>query len=157
MIYGNIHAGLSEAAYSEQILRAIRYLRETDVTDLHHGKYPIDGDRFIVQINEVTTGPKEEKKPEIHRDYIDVQFMVKGHEYIGFYPDRKDGEVLEDLLDSNDVLYYKENPGANEIMLPMTEGCYAIFFPEDVHRPCCQMGEAEDIKKIVIKIRVDAL
>lgn len=157
MIYGNIHAGLSSAAYSEQILRAIRYLKETDVTDMHHGRYPIDGDRFIVQINEVTTGPKEEKKPEIHRDYIDVQFMVKGHEYIGFYPDCKDGEVLEDLMDSNDVLFYKENPNANEIMLPMTEGCYAIFFPEDVHRPCCQMGEAEDIKKIVIKIRVDTL
>ena len=39
----------------------------------------------------------------------------------------------------------------------MTDGCYAIFFPEDVHRPCCQMGQAEDVKKIVLKIRVDTL
>ena len=83
--------------------------------------------------------------------------MVHGHEYIGFYPDQKKVEVLEDQLDKNDVLFYKEDASVNEIMLPMTDGCYAIFFPEDVHRPCCQMGQAEDVKKIVLKIRVDTL
>ena len=83
--------------------------------------------------------------------------MVHGHEYIGFYPDTKKGEVLEDNLDTNDVLFYKENDQVHELMLPMTDGCYAVFFPEDVHRPCCQMGEAEDVKKIVLKIKVDTL
>ena len=45
----------------------------------------------------------------------------------------------------------------HEIMLPMTDGCYAIFFPEDVHRPCCMMDAPEDVKKIVLKVRVDSL
>lgn len=157
MIYGNMNAKETEAAYSETIQKAIRILRETDVTDMHHGKYPLDGDKLILQINEITTGPKETKRPEVHRKYIDVQFMVHGHELIGFYPDKKESEVLDDQLETNDVLFYKENPDAGEIMLPMTKGCYAIFFPEDVHRPCCQMNQAEDVKKIVLKIRVDAL
>ena len=39
----------------------------TDVTNMHHGKYPIDGDKLILQINEITTGPKETKRPEVHR------------------------------------------------------------------------------------------
>lgn len=157
MIYGHIHAPESAAAYSETIRKAIQILRETDVTDMHHGKYPLDGDRLILQINEVTTGPKETKRPEVHRKYIDVQYMVHGHEYIGFYPDQKTSMVNEDRLNEDDVLFYEENDRVNEIMLPMTDGCYAIFFPEDVHRPCCQMGEAEDVKKIVLKVRVDTL
>ena len=157
MIYGHIHAPESGSAYSETIQKAIRILRETDTTNMHHGKYPLDGDRLILQINEVTTGPKETKRPEVHRDYIDVQYMVHGHEYIGFYPDQKTSPVLEDLLDTQDVLYYQENSQVNDIMLPMTDGCYAVFFPEDVHRPCCQMGAPEEVKKIVLKIRKDTL
>ena len=45
----------------------------------------------------------------------------------------------------------------NMKMLPMTDGCYAVFFPEDVHRPCCMMDTPEDVKKIVLKVRVDSL
>lgn len=117
----------------------------------------MEGDRLILQINEVTTGPKNTKRPEVHRDYIDVQYMVHGHELIGFYPDCGDGAALEDNLDSNDVLFYQEREDNHEIMLPMTDGCYAVFFPEDVHRPCCMMNGPEEVKKIVLKIRVDSL
>ena len=93
----------------------------------------------------------------MHRDYIDVQYMVHGHELIGFYPDCKDGVVQEDLLEEKDVLFYEERSDVNELMLPMTDGCYAVFFPEDVHRPCCMMDAPEDVKKIVLKVRVDSL
>lgn len=157
MIYGHIQAKETETAYTPVIRKALNLLRETDVSDMHHGKYPLDGDKLILQINEITTGPKDTKRPEVHKQYIDVQYMVHGHELIGFYPDKKDGEVLEDRLEEADVLFYKERPDSNEIMLPMTDGTYAVFFPEDVHRPCCQMGEPEDVKKIVLKIRVDSL
>ena len=157
MIYGNINAKETEAAYTPVIRKALDILRTTDVSEMHHGKYPIDGDKLILQINEITTGPKETKRPEVHRQYIDVQYMVHGHELIGFYPDCKDGAILEDNLDSNDVLFYKERSDVHEIMLPMTDGCYAIFFPEDVHRPCCMMDAPEDVKKIVLKVRVDSL
>lgn len=108
MIYGNIHAKETETAYTSVIRKALEILRTTDVTNLHHGKYPLEGDRLILQINEVTTGPKNTKRPEVHRDYIDVQYMVHGHELIGFYPDCGDGAVLEDNLDSNAVLFYQE-------------------------------------------------
>lgn len=157
MIYGNIHAKETGAAYAPVIRRALDILRATDAADMRHGKYPIDGDKLILQINEVTTGPKNTKRPEVHRDYIDVQYMVHGHELIGFYPDCGDGAVLEDNLAENDVLFYQEREDVHELMLPMTDGCYAIFFPEDVHRPCCMMDAPEDVKKIVLKVRVDTL
>ena len=155
MIYGNIHAKETETAYAPAIREARHILRTTDFSGRHHGKY--SGDRLILQINEITTGPKAEKRPEVHRRYIDVQYMVHGHELIGFYPDCRDGEVLEDQLETSDVLFYKERTDVHEILLPMTDGCYAVFFPEDVHRPCCMMDAPEDVKKIVLKIRVDSL
>ena len=76
---------------------------------------------------------------------------------MGFYPDRGDNEVLKDCLEEKDTLYYKENPGSGEVMLPLVPGSYGIFFPEDVHRPFCQVDGPEDIKKIVIKIRMSTL
>lgn len=52
----------------------------------------------------------------------------------------------------------KETAAAyGEPMLLMTPGTYAVFFPEDVHRPFCQAGEPAGIKKIVVKILLDSL
>ena len=157
MIYGHISATATESAFTPVIRKALEILRTTDTTNMHHGKYPLDSDKLILQINEVTTGPKNTNRPEVHKDYIDGQYMVHGHELIGFYPDCKDGSILEDHLADNDVLFYQERNDIHEQMLPMTEGCYAVFFPEDVHRPCCAMNGPEEVKKIVLKIRVDSL
>ena len=106
MIYGNINVKETEAAYTPMIRKALEIIRTTDVTNMHHGKYPIDGDKLILQINEITTGPKETKKPEVHRQYIDVQYMVHGHELIGYRPDSEGSEVLEDHLAENDLIFY---------------------------------------------------
>ena len=76
---------------------------------------------------------------------------------MGFYPDKGDNELLMDCLDEKDTIYYKENPNSEEKMLLMTPGTYAVFFPEDVHRPFCQVDEPARVKKIVIKIALDTL
>ena len=140
MILGHINARESEAAYSKQIQRAIAYCRDTDVSGMEEGRYPQDGDDFIVLINQRRTGSREEKLPEVHREYAELQY-----------------KVLKDCLEEKDTLYYKENPGSGEVMLPLVPGSYGIFFPEDVHRPFCQVDGPEDIKKIVIKIRMSTL
>lgn len=48
MIYGNINAKETEAAYTPVIRKALDILRTTDVSEMHHGKYPIDGDKLIL-------------------------------------------------------------------------------------------------------------
>ena len=60
-------------------------------------------------------------------------------------------------VEEKDTLYYQENPKSGEVMLQMTPGTYAIFFPEDVHRPFCQIDKPERVKKIVVKIAIDSL
>lgn len=157
MIFGNVNAKETEAAYAAPIVEAIRYCRDTDVSRMGESKIPVRGDDFIVLICDRVTEAKEKKLPEVHRKYVELQYMAEGSELMGFYPDCGDNELLQDCLAEKDTIYYKENPNAGEKMLLMTPGTYAIFFPEDVHRPFCAVDEPARVKKIVVKIAIDTL
>lgn len=157
MIYGHISAKETEQAYAGPIREAIRYCRETDVSGMGESRMELKGEEMIVQICDRVTGKKEEKLPEVHRRYAELQFMAEGTEYMGYYPDKGDNRVLEDCLKEKDTLYYQENPSSEEKMLLMTPGTYAVFFPEDVHRPFCQTEAPARVKKVVIKIALDIL
>ena len=157
MIFGHIAAKETEAAYAPIIRRAVRYCRETDVSQMGESRFELDGEDFIALICDRVTEAKEKKLPEVHRRYAELQYMAEGSELMGFYPDCGDNEILEDLLEEKDTIYYKENPAAGEKMLLMTPGTYAVFFPEDVHRPFCQVEKPERVKKIVVKIALKCL
>lgn len=157
MIFGHILAKETEVAYASMIQIAIRYCRETDVSGMGESRFELDGEDFIALVCDRVTGAKEEKLPEVHRRYAELQYMAEGSELMGFYPDCGDNQVLQDLLAEKDTIYYQENPNAGEKMLLMTPGTYAVFFPEDVHRPFCQVEGPERVKKIVVKIALDRL
>lgn len=157
MIFGHVQAKETEKAYAAPIVEAIRYCRETDVSQMGESKFLLKGEDFIVLICDRVTEAKEKKLPEVHRRYVELQFMAEGEELMGYYPDCGDNELLSDCLEEKDTLYYKENPNAEEVMLHMVPGTYAVFFPEDVHRPFCQVKEPARVKKIVIKIALDTL
>ncbi len=157
MILGHVDAAESRQAYAPQILRAIEYCRTADTDHMELGRYYLDGDDFFVIYNEWTTGKKEEKLPEVHRKYVELQYVVSGREHMGFYPDRGDNRLLQDCLEEKDTIYYQENPDSGEVMLPLVKGSYAIFFPEDVHRPFCQIDGPEKLRKIVVKINISKL
>ncbi|RJW54371.1 DUF386 domain-containing protein [Clostridiales bacterium TF09-2AC] len=157
MILGHIDAVECGACNLEQIQKAIAYCRNTDTSLMKDGRYPLESKDFMVSINERRTGKKEERMPEVHKECAELHYMVSGREYIGYYPDFGDNQVRMDCLREKDALFYEENPGSVEVMLPMMPGSYAIFFPNDVHRPFCQMDEPEDVKMIVIKIQMNTL
>ena len=157
MIYGQIAVPETKAAYSKAVLEALEWLRTADHASLAPGKHLIDGDRMFVLVNEYTTAPKEQKRPEVHEKYLDVQYMAAGQEYIGCYPNDKKGSYTEDRMAAGDVAFYAERDDVEEIMLPMTEGCYAVLFPEDVHRPGCVWGSPMPVRKLVVKVRIDSL
>ncbi len=63
--------------------------------------------------------------------------------------------VKEDKLAEKDVIFYEAVP--NETDLRLTEGMYAIFFPWDVHRPGCAARVSGPVRKVVVKVKMDAL
>lgn len=157
MIYGHIDVKTTEKAFSPAIRKALKVLRSTDFSSMEKGTYPLDGEKLILQIHELSTSGKKTRRAEVHVKYIDLQFILSGQELIGFYPDKGDGKVEEDLLSVRDILFYEYREDVDEVLLPMKAGNYAIFFPEDVHRPSCDYEGPHAVRKVVLKIAVDSL
>lgn len=156
MIYGNIH-NMSDVflALPVPLQIALRHLQTTDFGVLPAGNYDLQGKDIYVQVIDLTTKAFSETKPEVHRQYIDVQFLWKGREKIGVANDTGNNPIAEDLLAQRDLLFYTGME--NESTLVMLPGNFAVFFPSDAHRPACQFDGPEAIRKVVIKVRLSLL
>lgn len=152
VIFGNINNLEDIKIYPEIIQKALVYLKETDLVSKETGAYPIDGENLILQVIDLETSMRSEKRPEVHRKYIDIQFLVSGKEKIAFYPDSKNSEIDEELLEERDIIFYK-NGNERESVVEMEPGCFAIFFPNDVHIPAIAVEEPLKIRKVVMKVK----
>ncbi|TGB90793.1 YhcH/YjgK/YiaL family protein [Escherichia sp. E2748] len=137
------------------IEKALDFLRATDFNALEPGVVEIDGKNIFAQIIDLTTRQVEENHPEVHRRYIDIQYLAWGEEKIGIAIDTGNNKVSESLLEQRDIIFYHHCE--KESFIQMTPGSYAIFFPQDVHRPGCILEAASEIRKVVVKVALTAL
>ena len=153
MIYGCLE-NLSDAANTlpENILKGLHFLEKTDLMALPTGRTDIDGDRLFAMVQDYDPKPAEDVKPEAHKRYIDIQYVVKGEELIGIAPLCKGAEMVEDLLEDKDVCFF-DKP-AQESMLFLSQGSYAVFYPWDIHRPGCRSAKPSHVRKVVVKIEI---
>lgn len=156
MIFGSIqNLERDRRVLPAALVRGLEYLRDTDFYKLEPGKHEIDGTAIFALIQEYQPTPKEEKKPEAHRKYLDIQYVFRGSEIICYSLENRLNEVSEDFLAEKDVLFFKSVQ--NEMDLILTEGMYAILFPQDIHRPGCSYERGGQVKKVVVKISKDLL
>jgi YhcH/YjgK/YiaL family protein len=134
---------------------ALQHLKDTDFNALPAGAYDLSGKDIYVQVIDMTTKPVADCRPEVHRQYADVQFLVRGRERIGVAADTGAHRVGEDLLATRDLLFYTDVQ--DETTLTMRPGSFAVFMPSDVHRPGGAIDSPEPIRKVVIKVRVALL
>lgn len=154
MIFGHI-SQLNPCRLPAAIEKALNFLRTTDFSQLSPGVVEIDGKTIFAQVIDLTTREPHENRPEVHRRYLDIQFLAWGEEKIGIAIDTGNNEVSEELLEQRDIIFYHHSE--NESFIEMVPGSYAIFFPQDVHRPACNKNGATPIRKIVVKVAVSAL
>jgi biofilm protein TabA len=130
--------------------KAIEYARSHDLRALPDGKHEIEGAKLFVLIQSYTTRPEAEARLETHRKYLDLQLVLEGREIIYWAPA---GELEPDggYSDERDVAFYKGGvPGA----LALQAGAFAVFYPQDAHKPCCQWNGPGKVRKAVFKIQV---
>ncbi|MDU4960132.1 MAG: YhcH/YjgK/YiaL family protein [Sporomusaceae bacterium] len=155
MIFGQLcNLEKEKNAVGGVLRQGLEYLAKTDFKSMPVGRYEID-DNMYALVQEYVTQPKADRKAERHEKYIDIQYVDQGEEAIGFALMAAENEVLEDKLAEKDAIFYKTVK--DEVALVMPAGTYAIFFPADVHRPCCSSRQAETVRKVVMKIKVSAL
>ena len=160
MLYGNVNNEFFETQLKllpAPLAAAIKFLKETDLKNHEAGKFDIklDGVDMILQVLDIETQPREKLCPEIHRKFIDVQFLCSGGpENAAYYNDDGSNEVAEDLLNSpRDILFYKNNSEVREGLIPLEIGTFAVYFPWDVHVPAIAVNNiSAKIRKIVIKV-----
>ena len=134
----------------KRIEKAFEYIHNTDLKNIKPGKYEIDGENIFALINEYKTKSESEGKLEAHKKYIDVQFVINGEELMGYAP-LGGQRVLEPYKEENDIMFLTGDKSFTKV----SSGMFAIFFPEDVHMPGISSEKISDVKKLVIKVRIN--
>ncbi|MBQ1856054.1 MAG: YhcH/YjgK/YiaL family protein, partial [Anaerovibrio sp.] len=115
---------------------------------------PIDGKNSYAILQRYSTRLPESGKPEAHRQYVDIQYIVRGREELGWCP--LNPELIEASpydIEKDIVFYEKLVPGSSVVL---DEGTFAVLYPADVHRPCGSVdGKLAPVTKVVVKIAVD--
>lgn len=114
------------------------------------GRIDIDGDRLYATVMQLEGKSTADQLAEKHERYIDVHVVLEGKELIGWSP-LPEGLVPAKPYEA-DADYLLAEPAADETLLRLVPGMFAVFFPHDLHRP--GLGEGEIIKKMVMKIHV---
>ena len=129
---------------------AFDFLRQDNISDIEVGEYQICGKDAFARVMTYETLPVDEGYHEAHRKYIDVQFVVDGKEYFGYSP-LVDQDVVQEYSEDEDVALYNETSPS---FVSLSSGMFAIFFPDDAHKPCRYLESSSRVKKIVVKIAV---
>lgn len=138
--YYSLHKGFNEA---------FDFLEKCLESPPATGKYEVQGNQIYALVQQYETAPAEERKWEGHRKYIDIQFMLSGREIIEW----------ANIADAADIVYNEEKdvlrcfvPEGTDCKL--SKGCFAVFYPEDLHKPSCIWDEKNIVGKIVVKVAV---
>jgi biofilm protein TabA len=127
---------------------AFDFLVKTDLAALKPGRIDLQSEALYILVQEYTTKPAEQGLWEAHRRYIDVQYLLSGHERMGFaqictmqlgeYVPERDFQPLTGSGNQIDVF----------------PGSFVIFHPQDAHMPGLAVNAPEPVKKIVVKVRI---
>jgi biofilm protein TabA len=130
--------------------KATEYLANTDFTALEDGKHPIDGEAIFALVSTYETEPESARSFEAHRKYIDIQYLLSGREIIHW-------AAVQELTPAGEYSAEKDIvflSGDSRAHLRFTPGTFALFYPEDAHKPNCAWDEPEAARKVVVKVRV---
>lgn len=149
MIYDEIDNWKLYAGISDDLRLGLEYLKNVS-PDVELGVHELSP-RVKAIVSEYYTKEVNENGYEAHREYIDIQYLLKGSEKIYCLP-------LEYLKEtkaydaSKDAAFYEEAGVAGQEML-VGNGYFAVFYPQDGHKPGLCAGGCEEVKKVVVKLK----
>ena len=154
------HESINQAEFSKQYHKnatwwdeAFEFLKSQDLNQLAPGKYIIDSNNVIATVSEATPKGKDSTNWEAHRNFNDLQYIIRGRAKMG----------IISISDPNAVTKIPYKPRGDTETFSVTDGKYYydaqpatffIFSPQEIHRPAFKIEGYDTIKKIVIKVRV---
>ncbi len=140
-LYTGVHSGFAAGfAYLEKCLQEMPA----------PGVYEIDGKNLFSKVQSFTT--RQEGFYETHDHYIDIQYMAQGKELV-YIAQRRDLTPKGEYDPVEDAQFYTDDDLGSRFVFE--EGSFAIFFPDDAHKPSMVLGEPAKAGKIVLKVKCD--
>ncbi|MEO8376604.1 MAG: YhcH/YjgK/YiaL family protein [Candidatus Sumerlaeota bacterium] len=142
------------AAPGTPLHKAFEYLANTFDPALPDGRVDVDGDNLFALIQGYDTRPMGKCKFEAHRKYIDIQYVYAGGEIMGWAP-AGHLEISNDYDAEKDVMFFEQPPTFTPC--EVTAGMFTLFFPGDAHEPGIRLLGHGNVKKVVMKIKVERI
>lgn len=129
-------------------IKALEYIKNTDLNSLEAGKHILDGDNLFVNIVDSQMKTPEQARLEVHDKYIDIQVPLSKSESFGVKP-RKDCKTPDGEFNTEkDILFYKDKDWET---VSVAKGESIVFEPDTAHAPL--IGEGI-IHKAIFKVKV---
>ncbi|MFH1877530.1 MAG: YhcH/YjgK/YiaL family protein [Candidatus Omnitrophota bacterium] len=148
MIYDRISNSELYSKACPRLADAVRFAMET-APGARSARYEMDGASMYASISEYTPGNGPLHPFEAHRKYIDVQILLEGKERIDI-THLTNFQVKEEYSGEKDILFIHPPEEYSSIILE--PGLFAVFYPEDFHRPGRSAGLSGTVRKLVVKI-----
>ncbi len=148
MIYDTVENLLLYRGLSKNMDAAIRYILNNDLDTLPLGKTAIDGENVTVTVIDAATLPGDKAQFELHKNYIDLQVMLRGTEL--FEVAMGETAVIKPYESASDSCLVKADPSA---VGTLCEGRFAIFMTMEPHKPMIRAQGCDRVKKAVFKVK----
>jgi YhcH/YjgK/YiaL family protein len=153
MILDALSASARYQSLHPHFAAAFAWSSSDEVETIANGRYPLIGEQLLVIVETGQTLASERKRFESHRRYIDIQVNLAGSEIMEWMPAAA-LQVSDDFTSDGDIRFYHqpERPATRLLVQPRH---FAIFYPEDAHKPCCHPGAAPvAYRKLVFKVEL---
>lgn len=149
MIYDKLSNVTHYKGISENLDIALTFLSDCDLNTLPLGKTAIKGNDVFINVMEANAGPLEERRFEIHKNYLDIQIDLIGTERI----DIGDGSNMEvtEFNSEGDIGFATCDTLTECIMGP---GNFIICMAEEPHKPGIATSNDTALKKCVVKVHI---
>ncbi len=133
--------------------KGFEYIKNTNFSTMQPGRYSIIGDDLYALIKEYDTRTVDECEMETHLEYADIHYIREGFEFIAYADKSRMKDATFTRLVMTDVHLYEKQYN-NTLFLE--KGDFTVFLRNDAHMPHLRALVGTKVKKVLIKVRVEA-
>lgn len=113
----------------------------------------IFGDHIVTHNNFYTTKHRQDCAYEIHKEFVDVQYLTSGQEYIDIVSP-KHLTLRAPFDEDKDIAFFNEHIEP-DCRVKLRAGLYCVIFPWEAHMPCVAVDAPMEVAKHVAKIPLE--
>lgn len=110
-----------------------------------------------MNVMEFQTAAAETKKAELHREYIDIQVLISGEEGIEYSVTEPNQADYTEYDAKDDYQLTLTSKIENSNFVTLRPKMFAIFLPNEPHKPGVSVSGDKMLKKLVVKVPVGML